>query len=478
MLRSLRVLAALLLLPLASAAAQSTAPSAPADDRFVGTWQGTLRTSAQALRMGLEVLRAENGSLGGYLVSVDQGAVRLPIALVLRGDTLTAVVTSASATFTAALAGDSLVGRWTQGATTLPLAMGRVAAIATGAPTTPKPQDPRPPLPYRTEDVLVPSVAGVRLAGTLTLPEGAGPFPAVVLVSGSGPQDRDETMLGHRPFLVLADHLARRGIATLRYDDRGTARSSGNFATATTADFADDAEAAVRWLRARPEVAGDRVGIVGHREGGIVAPLVATRTADVAFLVLLAGPGLPGDSILLLQQRLIAAAQGAPSLMVDRVVAMNQQMFAALKQGRDSADAARLVEAVLDTVVAELPEAQRQPARAQLAVASRQLMTPWMRWFVAHDPRPALRQVRVPVLALNGALDLQVPPRENLAAIAAALREGGNRDVTVAELPQLNHLFQTARTGAPTEYATLQETFAPVALERVSAWIVERFGKK
>jgi len=285
-------------------------------------------------------------------------------------------------------------------------------------------------------------------------------------------------LLGHRPFRVLADHLARRGIATLRYDDRGTARSTGDFAAATSADFADDAEAAVRVLRARAGVRRDAVGIVGHSEGGLVAPIVAARSRDVAFAVLLAGPGIPGDSILLLQQRLIATAQGAPSLMVDRMVATNRRLFAAVRGARDSADAAARLAVAEGEVTAELPEAQRATARAQLAAANRQLLGPWMRHFVAYDPRPALRRTRVPVLALNGALDLQVPPRENLDAIGAALREGGNRDVTLAELPQLNHLFQTARTGAPSEYAAIAETFAPAALERVSTWISERFGKK
>jgi hypothetical protein len=469
--RSLLLVAALVAAP----AARAQAP----DDRFVGSWRGTLQTaSGVSLRIGFDVQREPDGALGGSMVSIDQGGIRLPVRLALRGDTLVAAVPDAQATFTAVAARDSLVGRWAQGAGSLPLALGRVAASGTAVATLRRPQEPKPPFPYRTEEVAVASVAGVRLAGTLTLPEGRGPFPAVVLVSGSGPQDRDETLLGHRPFAVLADHLARRGIATLRYDDRGTARSTGDFAAATSADFADDAEAAVRWLRARPEVARDRVGIAGHSEGGLVAPLVAARTRDVAFIVLLAGPGLPGDSILLLQQGLIARAQGMPAPTVDQLVATNRRFFAAVRAGRDSADAARRVSALVDEVVGGLPEGQRDAQRTQLGGGARQLLAPWMRWFIAHDPRPALRRVQVPVLALNGALDLQVPPRENLEAIGAALREAGNRDVTLAELPQLNHLFQTARTGAPSEYATITETFAPAALERVSTWILERFGRR
>ncbi|MDF1504923.1 alpha/beta fold hydrolase [Roseisolibacter sp. H3M3-2] len=464
----------LVVLALAAGAAR---PQPPAD-RFVGTWQGTLQSGAQALRLGLQVRRDSAGTLAGEMVSIDQGGVRLPAVLAVRGDTLVATMGGAGATFTGVLTRDSLLGRWAQGGGSGPLAMGRVAALATAAPPKPRPQDPAPPFPYRTEEVRIASAPGVTLAGTLVLPPGDGPFPAAVLVSGSGPQDRDETLLGHRPFLVLADHLARRGIATLRYDDRGTAGSTGDFAAATSVDLAADAEAAVRVLRARAGVRRDAVGIVGHSEGGLIAPLVASRTPDVAFAVLLAGPGVPGDSILLLQQRLIAAAQGVPTLMLDQLVASNRRVFAAVRASRDSADAARRVGAVLDSVAATLPEAQRAAARRQLDVGGRQVLTPWMRHFVVYDPRPALRATRVPVLALNGTLDLQVPYAENLRAVGAALREGGNRDVTLVEMPGLNHLFQTAKTGAPAEYATIEETFAPAALERVSGWILARFGRK
>ncbi|MGZ8412353.1 MAG: alpha/beta hydrolase family protein [Gemmatirosa sp.] len=466
------------LLHAAPADAQTPAPTPPGDARFVGSWQGTLQTGTQALRLGLTVWPDSAGGLAGALTSIDQGGVRLPATVAARGDTLVATVATAGAVFTGVVGRDSLVGRFAQGGGTLPLSMGRVAALATAEPPRPKPQDPTPPFPYRTEEVEVASAAGVRLSGTLTLPPGDGPFPAAVLVSGSGPQDRDETLLGHRPFLVIADHLARRGIATLRYDDRGTARSTGSFAAATSADLADDAEAVVRFLRGRAEIRADAVGVVGHSEGGLIAPMIAARTRDVAFVVLLAGPGVPGDSILLLQQRLIATAQGAPSVMVDGMIATNRRLFAAVRGARDSADAVARLAVAEQEAVATMPEAQREAARASLALADRQLLAPWMRYFLAYDPRPALRGTRVPVLAMNGTLDLQVPYRENLDAIGAALREGGNRDVTLAELPQLNHLFQTAKTGAPTEYAASQETFAPAALERVSAWITQRFGRR
>jgi len=294
------------------------------------------------------------------------------------------------------------------------------------------------------------------------------------MVTGSGPQNRNEELLGHKPFLVITDYLARHGIASLRYDDRGTAASTGNFATSTSADFANDAQAAVAFLRKQPGIAPGHVGIIGHSEGGLIAPIVAARDTNVAFIVLLAGPGLPGDSILLLQAELIAKANGAPQAMIDTSLAVNARLYAAVKGASDSADAVARVNAVADRMAASLPVAQQAQARTQLQTVKAQVLAPWMQYFLKYDPRTALRQVRVPVLALDGSLDLQVPPKQDLAAIDTALTRAGNRDHEVRELPGLNHLFQPAKTGSPNEYAAIDETFSPTALQIIADWINAR----
>lgn len=473
--------ATLLLAP----AARAQQPSAAAGDAYVGTWQGALNVGGRSLRLGFVVRRDAAGALAGELVSIDQGMSRVPATYALRGDTLHAEVPAASITFDGVRGapGDSLRGTFRQGPGALPLALGRVAALdsaprAAAAPPS-RPQDPKPPFPYRTEDVSVASVAGVRLAGTLTIPAGAGPFPAVVLVSGSGPQDRDEALMGHRPFAVIADHLARHGIASLRYDDRGTARSTGAHATATSADFADDAGAAVRWLRGRPEVR--RVGIVGHSEGGAIGPMVAARSRDVDFLVLLAGPGIPGDTLLVLQGGLALRAAGVPEPQVAQAVRFNATAIRAVRTARDSTEAAARYDATVRATALAQSGGDTAAATAAVAAAAAgraQLVSPWMRWFLAYDPAPTLRRVKVPVLALNGALDVQVPPAENLGAIGRALTAGGNRDHQEVTLPGLNHLFQTARTGAIQEYAQIPETFAPAALDAMTRWILQRFGTR
>jgi len=444
--------------------------------RFVGEWVGKLATPAAKLRLGLSVARdASSGGLTGVLTSLDQGNAKIPATLALHGDTLVVSMPAAQATYTAVLdaAKDSLRGTFTQGAP-LPLDMGRASP-----PTPPvRPQEPKPPFPYSSRDVSVESVPGVRLAGTILMPPGAGPFPAVVMVTGSGPQNRNEELLGHKPFLVIAEYLARHGIASLRYDDRGIAASTGNFAASTSADFADDAQAAVAFLRKQPGIAPAHVGIIGHSEGGLIAPMVAARDANVAFIVLLAGPGLPGDSILLLQAELIAKANGAPQAMIDTNLAVNSRLYAAVKGARDSADAIARVDAIADRMVASLPVVQQAQARTQLQTVKAQVLAPWMQYFLKYDPRTSLRQVRVPVLALDGSLDLQVPPKADLAAIDSTLKRAGNRDYEVKELPGLNHLFQTAKTGSPNEYATIDETFSPAALQIIADWINARSRAK
>jgi dienelactone hydrolase len=333
-----------------------------------------------------------------------------------------------------------------------------------------------PGAPYAAEEVAVRSPYGHTLGGTLTLPRGGRrPLAVVVLISGTGPHDRDGAIRGdpYRPFRQFADTLSRRGIAVLRMDDRGEGGSTGNFAASTSFAKSAEVEAAVRFLAARPEVARNKVGLIGHSEGGIIAPIVATRSPGVAYVVMLAGTGIPGDSLLRLQGAAVLRSSGASEEMVRRQGEVQGRIFAAARQGRDSADVARRVRASLTAEeragVAAAPDS--------LPASVRPLLSPWFRYFLTYDPRPALRRLRVPTLALNGSLDVQVPAKENLAAIDTALRAAGNRDYRVMELPGLNHLFQTARTGGPAEYATIEETMAPAALEAVASWIVQRFGK-
>jgi len=350
-----------------------------------------------------------------------------------------------------------------------PLELTRLDAASMIALRPRRPQDVAAKLglaALHSEEIIIANstAPGVVLAGTLTTPGGRGPFPLAILIAGSGPQTRDEEVGRHKLFLVLADDLTRRGIAVFRYDKRGVGRSKGVYATATTADFASDADAVVQALAQRRDIDHRHIGLIGHSEGGAIAPMVAAGDAKVSYLVLMAGPGLRGAEMLLRQEALIARAEGASNDAVDRQTARNQEIFEAVIASTDIIDAKAKIAVIVN-----------KQAGAETASAARTAMVdtvtaPWMYYFLRHDPTLALRAVHVPVLALAGSLDLQVPPAEDLAKIKTDLV--ADKDVTVAELPKLNHLFQTAVTGSPSEYGAIEVTIAPTALKTIGDWVV------
>jgi pimeloyl-ACP methyl ester carboxylesterase len=447
-------------------APQAAAPTAnavkPAD--IAGDWLGTLSLGAIKLRIVFHITSTPDG-LKATMDSPDQNATGLPVSSVqLNGASLKLESEKLHGEFNGTVSQDlaSIDGTWKQGGS-LPLVLKRTKNAAEWQ-RQPRPQEPARPYPYRDEDVVYKNkVAGNELAATLTIPSGKGPFPAVVLITGSGPQDRDESLMGHKPFLVLADHLTRKGIAVLRADDRGTGKSTGDFATATTADFATDTEAGIAFLKTRPEIDQRRIGLIGHSEGGIIAPMIAARNHDVAFIVMMAGSGVPGDEIITAQSELIAEAMGQSHEAAQKVAATQRSILAIVKQNQD--DAAREKQ-LRERLALDMTE-------PQLGASIKQLSSPWMRYFVTYDPATALSKVKCPVLALNGEKDLQVPPKQNLPVIRKALEAAGNKNFETDELPGLNHLFQTAKTGSPGEYAQIDETIAPSALEKISGWILK-----
>jgi len=459
--------------------AADPAPKAAAS--VEGTWQGSITLPAAKLRLVLKIKRdGASGALSGTMDSIDQGARDLPInVLTFESGKLHLEMWAIDARYNAIMseAGEEMSGTWTQGTSSLPLAFKRDAKV----PVVLRPQEPVRPLPYREIEVTYDSAPGVKLAATLTLPQGKGPFPAVVLITGSGPQDRDESLSGHRPFYVLADYLTRRGIAVLRADDRGIGKSTGNFwATPSSEDFATDALAGVKFLAARDDIRRDRIGLVGHSEGGLVAPLAASRDDEaarrVSFLVLLAGPGVPLGDILVEQKRLILATQQVPADFIAADMAMQRRLIDIARTDSDTVHAATVMRTELANYIESLPEPARTQMKAQAEMQVQLMNSSWMRWMLAYDPAATLRRTKVPVLALFGSRDLQVPPAQNLPPVKAALDAAGNRQSQVLELPELNHLFQAASTGSPTEYSLIEETVNPKALQVVSEWIAARTG--
>jgi pimeloyl-ACP methyl ester carboxylesterase len=454
-----------------SISAQSQIPQFPE-----GNWQGTLDTGMGKIRLVFHITRSPDGKLTGAMDSPDQGAFGLAFAeVVATSDAVQMKLAAPVASFagTSNAERSEISGFWEQGGAKLALALQRATGDEDAAPA--RPQTPKPPFPYRSEDVTYPSkAADVQLAGTLTLPQTGGPFPAVLLITGSGAQDRDETILGHKPFWVIADYLTRNGIAVLRVDDRGTAKSTGNFAAATTADFVDDAAGSVAWLRTRKEIDGERIGLIGHSEGATVGPMLAVRDGHIAFIVMLAGIAVPGRDVLKAQRAAIAKASG----LDDAEVAVNEarvEKFASLATGPTPPTDAE-IQAAVDRGLTTLPEAARKGAEPALRGQARMMASPWMRFFYTFDPAPVLGKLTIPVLAINGSLDTQVVPSQNLPVIAACLEKAGNRDYEILKLPGLNHLMQTVKTGAPQEYAATEETMAPVVLDSVTTWILRHAG--
>ena len=446
-----------------------------------GTWLGTITVPGTELRVVFHITRDSNGTLTATLDSPDQGVSGIPVgSVVVTGDSLRMDVPAVGGFYEGAISEDgrTIDGTWSQGGGSVPLVLERTEEEV----VVERPQEPRPPYPYVEEAVTFDHAeASVTLAGTLTMPREGGPFAAVILISGSGPQNRDGALLGHKPFLVLADYLTRRGLAVLRYDDRGVGESTGTFGTATSADFAGDAQAALAYLKTRPEINPAKIGFAGHSEGGLIAPMVAAQASDVAFIVLMAGPGVTGEQILYAQAALIARVSGAAEAYITRQRQYQERYYEVLKTEPDSAAATQQLYALIKEALDGLTEAERQAAgitdeneEGFISAQVGQMNTPWYRYFLTHDPAPVLRQVTCPVLAINGEKDLQVPFQENLDAIETALRDGGNEDVTIVALEGLNHLFQTAETGLINEYAAIEETFSPNALAVIGDWILNQ----
>lgn len=439
---------------------------------ITGQWNGVLNVQGIQLRLVFNVTKTGNG-YSATMDSPDQGAKGIPVTNTsFDNPKIKFEVANARIEYNGELKENEITGTFKQGGQEFPMNLSRKAIEKEAVK---RPQEPQQPFSYYSEEVTFQNTgANISLAGTLTLPEKEGEFPAVILISGSGPQNRDEELLGHKPFLVIADYLTKNGIAVLRYDDRGVGQSKGDFKNATSADFATDVESAMAYLKTRKEINKKKIGLIGHSEGGLIAPLVASRSKDVSFIVLLAGTGIRGDKLLLLQQALIAKANGAFEPDIKKSTETNAKLFEIVVKSTDNqklkTDLAGFISETLrkDTTV-QIPDGMTKDQFVSMQVD--QISSPWMQYFIKYDPVTTLQKVNCPVLAVNGEKDLQVPPKENLTAIKNALTRGGNKKVTTKEFPGLNHLFQECKTGSPAEYAMIEQTFSPAALEEIVKWI-------
>jgi len=444
------------------------APHKPGDARFPveGLWQSALEAHGLRLRFQLHVSHDTDGNLVASLDSLDQGVSGLPAINVSLKESafhleIPAVAGSYDGTLNAAK--NSLAGKWTQ--------TGADSALTFTRSDQPlelrRPQRPAKPYPYREEDVTFTNAAAkVTLAGTLALPNGAGPFPAAVLVAGSGPLDRDASISNHKPFLILSDYLARKGIAVLRYDKRGIPQSTGSLDDATTLDLASDAAAALAFLKSRKEIDPARIGIVGHSEGAMIASYLASRSPDIPWLILLAAPAQKGDDTLLKQSELIARAGNLSEPQILASLSFDKEAYDLVREEKDTS---KLAEKLVNLIKSTGMDSALPPAALEQQL--RMLTSTWFRFFLDYDPLPALQKTKAPVLVLYGQKDLQVPPKVNMPILQKALSDGGNTQADIRQLAELNHLFQHAYSGSPAEYAAIEETFAPEALQVISDWL-------
>jgi uncharacterized protein len=469
-------------------------------DKPTEVWKGTLKAGLQKIEMQLRGYLQQDGSIQYYVDSVSQKAGGFKAKSTRKEDELVLDIPGLRAKFTGKIEKDAqrMKGKWIQGvAFDLDLDRELTPALETSdvehstvAEDKPvnRPQNPKPPFPYKIREIQFPAQDGtIQLSGTLTLPSAASESnkqSLAILITGSGPQDRDETLFDHKPFWVLADHLTRNGVAVLRYDERGVGQSQGEFGNATTRDFANDVQSAVQFARNLPEIDSNKIGLIGHSEGGLVAPMVAVDEPGIAWIVMMAGTGVNGKEILYSQGALIAAAEGVPEKDLKQQRKIQELVFETVPTIDANIDLSTILDtkvadlfaqlATDDASVKDLTDTQKSELHDAMRLSLMQCHSPWFRYFLTHEPGPVLERVRCPVLAINGSKDLQVSPELNLPAIEQSLKKGGNQNVSIRKMDGLNHLFQTTATGAVSEYGTLEETISPGVLEAISTWILAR----
>lgn len=442
---------------------------------ITGDWHGSINTMGSELMLTFNITKSEN-SYSGTMSVPQQKAFGIPLSKVtFENETVTIELDAAKLSYVGKRnSNNEFEGTFSQNGQMFPLNLSRNKKEEKKIN---RPQDPKEPFPYTSEEVTFenPS-AKITLAGTLTLPKTNKPCPVVVLISGSGPQNRNSELFNHKPFWVLADYLTRKGIGVLRVDDRGVGKSTGNRIQATTLDFATDTEAAVTFLKTRKDINPKKIGLIGHSEGGMIAPIVASKDKSINLIVLLAGPGVPCDQLLIEQSYLIGKSDGLNETELEQSKKLNQSIYSIVKSDKTTDEVIKEIEALLEKSLSEnpdsnnLPEAQKKEMISQQA---EQITSPWFRYFLKFNPDEYVSKVKCPVLILNGGKDLQVPAKMNTEGIQKSLAKGGNKKSTTIIYPSMNHLFQECTTGGIDEYGTIEQTISPQVLNDLSNWILE-----
>ena len=446
---------------------------------FTGSWTGSLDFGKEKLTVNIHIKQGDHGILTGTFDSPDQGAYDLPFQSVETKDVqLICLEKRMNIKLVAEFVGDDdLEASWTQGGQAFPISFRRLEGEVVDKS---KLQDPVPPFPYEEEELWFINTKGDTLYGTLTHPKGKKKAPGIILITGSGPQDRNSEILGHRPFFVLSDYLTRQGIAVFRYDERGVGMSGGDFSTATSEDFAKDAAEALKRMACHPNVDNKRLGVFGHSEGGIVAPLMNASFLQPHFLILAAAPGVPSRDLLLMQNDKIGEVQGLTKKQRERSREENTALFDLIIESANIEDAHTKINQYFDEKIEGSKEISDVKRLEQLRKSVHtSMLTPWFDYFIRYQPEAHLRSIQTPTLAINGKLDVQVPWEENTREIREAFEKSGNTNLHIKTYDALNHLFQTAKTGSPMEYAQNTETFNEEVMADIAEFILgQKKGKR
>ena len=433
-------------------------------------YEGTLATLKFGLKVNPATQRAD-------IFIPEQGLFESPLKnVVFQGDSLKGELSEFNVQLSGKFDSTSFTGQWKQSNFPSKLTLKKVEALS----FLKRPQTPQGPFPYRVENVTFTNKDGsITFGGTLTSPQGKGPFTTVLLISGSGQQDRDETLFGHKAFWVIADYLTRQGVTVLRTDDRGVGETTGKIGT--SADYAQDVLEAIRFLKTRKEVNHKKIGLIGHSEGGMIAPIAAAQSKDVAFIISLAGVGVNGKELLLRQSDDILQKMGSNESYRSHIHSLNEAIYSTVSRLPMEGDIKDSLQATFDQWVKAQPENvlgqlgyKTEQGRKNFVKQLSPMNSQWYRYFIKYEPQTILSKLTIPVLALNGSKDVQVASQPNLEGFRKGLTAAGNTHFETIEVPDLNHLFQKCTKCIPTEYGLLEETFSVEALDLVTNWVKKR----
>jgi pimeloyl-ACP methyl ester carboxylesterase len=457
---------------------------------ITGTWQGSINFQGNQIPIVIHIMKDSSDKLKASFDSPNQHAFNLPCSeVMIKNDSVIIMMAVINGKYTGQLNKDDnqISGNWFQGAGSLPLTMNKTSETAT-VKEQKRPQTPKPPFSYHSMDVEYQNAdKSIKYGATLTYPEIDSTrhyakmpvFPAVILITGSGQQDRDETIFGHKSFAVIADYLTKNGFAVLRVDDRGMGGTTGVFSESTTADFVKDVEASLDFLEKQPPINKEKIGLIGHSEGGMIAPMVANERNEIKFIILLAGPGIPITDLMQQQIEAVSASDGKSPGETKANSFLMRTIWEELNKGQDSATTVSNIimkfgawSKTLDSATwRKISARDTTPLSDQINDAIAQLSSKWFKYFITFDPQPYLKKLSCKVLALNGSKDLQVIATSNLNGIRSSLRKSKSPKYDVIEIQGLNHLFQTCIKCNIAEYSELEESFSPKALEIMSVWL-------